>query len=73
MKVDIYTSKTCTYCLAAKQLMTSKGLSFREVELSNDQSLRLKISKQTGHRTVPQIFINNTFIGGFNELSKHLT
>jgi glutaredoxin 3 len=73
MDVDIYTSKNCHYCHSAKQLLASKGLGFREIDLSNDQNLRLKISQQTGHRTVPQIFIDKNFIGGFNELSKHLS
>lgn len=72
MNVDIYTSKTCGYCVAAKQLLKSKGIDYREIDLTHDQDLRVKISNLTGHRTVPQIFIDKNFIGGFTELNQHL-
>lgn len=72
MNVDIYTLKTCSYCIAAKQLLKSKGISFKEVDMTYDDSLRMKITKETGHRTVPQIFIDKAFVGGFAELNRHL-
>jgi glutaredoxin 3 len=69
--VKIYTTSYCPYCQAAKNLLTSKGLSFEEIKLDNDSELRQKISQQNGnYRTVPMIFVDNKFIGGFTDLEK---
>ncbi len=67
--VKIYTTNYCPYCTRAKQLLKSKNIAFQEIDLTNDSELREKISKQTGHQTVPMIFIGEKFIGGFDNLN----
>lgn len=67
--VKIYTTNGCPYCTRAKQLLKSKNIAFQEIDLTNDSELREKISKQTGHQTVPMIFIGDKFIGGFDNLN----
>jgi len=66
--VTIYTTPFCGFCFRAKRLLKQKQLDFREIDVSQDRALRREISEQTGHTTVPMIFIRDTFIGGCNEL-----
>lgn len=66
----IYTRKFCPYCTAAKELLKSKGLNYIEKDVEKDPSaLEEMLSKSEGQTTVPEIFINGKFIGGFNNLS----
>jgi glutaredoxin 3 len=68
-RVTIYTSMMCGYCHAAKELLASKGVTFEEVDVSFDPDGRRAMSERTGgRRTVPQIFIGETHVGGCNEL-----
>ncbi len=68
-KFLIYTTSFCSYCQAAKRLLEQKGLNYREIDLTQDQELRQKISKENGgYRTVPMIFMEGKFVGGFTEL-----
>ncbi len=67
-KVEIYTTQTCPYCHRAKALLNQKGVAFREVDVSMDPDMRRQLIDRTGRRTVPQIFINDEAIGGFDEL-----
>lgn len=67
--VEIYTSPLCGYCHAAKRLLSKKGVAFTEYDVSRDQSLRATmIQRANGGRTVPQIFIGDTHIGGCDDL-----
>lgn len=72
MNVDIFTTQTCPYCIAAKRLLTQQGFSYTEHDVSKDSSLRKKIMRKTGRRTVPQIFMADRHIGGFDDLQQHL-
>ncbi len=68
-KVEIYTTPTCPYCLAAKRLLTKKGVTFSEIDVSRDPDLRLAMTNRAaGRRSVPQIFIGETHIGGSDDL-----
>jgi glutaredoxin 3 len=68
-KVEIYTTSYCPYCFAAKALLERKGVSFVEIEVGYDGSLREAMTKRAGgRRTVPEIFINDRIIGGYDEL-----
>ena len=69
----IYTTKTCSYCVAAKNLLKSKGLEFKEVDLSNNNELRVEISEKWKWRTVPLILKDDELVGGFTDLSKKLS
>ncbi|MFV9875245.1 MAG: glutaredoxin 3 [Rickettsiales endosymbiont of Dermacentor nuttalli] len=67
--IVIYTIKTCPYCIKAKELLKSKGESFEEIDVSNNEELRQSMmEKSQGRRSVPQIFINNKHIGGCDDL-----
>ncbi len=70
--VKIYTKRTCGYCHMAKQLLSSQGIHFDEVDVIHDHDgFKHMVSAASGHRTVtvPQIFINDEAIGGFMELA----
>jgi glutaredoxin 3 len=67
-KVVLYTTQQCSYCVRAKALLRHKGVAFEEVDVSQDDGLRAKMVEASGRRTVPQIFIDGTPIGGFEEL-----
>lgn len=67
--VEIYTTPTCPYCLAAKRLLTKKGIAFTEIDVSRDPSLREAMTRRAnGGRTVPQIFIGGKHVGGCDDI-----
>ena len=68
MPIKIYTKAYCSYCYAAKNLLTKRGLAFDEAELSGNLEAEQEMRDLTGGRTVPQILIDGTPIGGFTEL-----
>jgi len=68
--VTIYTTHYCPYCIRAKALLDQKGVAYREVDVTNDNSERLRLVERSGgRRTVPQIFIDGKSIGGYDELA----
>ena len=67
-KVVMYGTPFCSYCGAAKMLLTKKKVDFEFVLLSEEPGLAEEIERRTGRHTVPQIFINDESIGGFDEL-----
>lgn len=68
--VEIYTSPLCGYCHAAKRLLNHKGVSFSEVDVLSDPARKSEmIQRANGGRTVPQIFIGDTHVGGFDDLN----
>ena len=68
--IEIYSTAICPYCVAAKRLLQAKGLQWRELRVDLDPAARQAMRERTGGaRTVPQIFINGTLIGGFDELA----
>ncbi len=69
MKVVVYTKTHCPYCDRAKALLKSKGQKYEEINLDNDQKQFSDLMAKTGMKTVPQIFINDKCVGGFQELS----
>jgi glutaredoxin 3 len=67
--VDIYTIPYCPFCLDAKELLSSKGVAFHEIDVSRDRQVRRQMIERTGGRsTFPQIFIGAAHIGGCDEL-----
>lgn len=67
-KVKIYTTNFCSYCQSAKRFFEQKGWDYEEIDLSADNDLRMELSQKYSWRTVPMIFIDDEFIGGFSEL-----
>ena len=70
MKFTVYTATPCPFCTQAKALLKSKQVEFEEVALDTNRELMQEIMQKTGHRTVPIIFAEDVFIGGFDELRK---
>jgi glutaredoxin 3 len=68
-EVRIYTTSYCGYCHAAKSLLKERGVTFQEIDCTQDAATRRWLIEQTGQRTVPQIFIGGVPVGGFSELS----
>ena len=69
--VVIYTTMFCSYCYAAKRLLTEKGVAFEEIDVGFDPGLRAKMRERAnGQRTVPQIFIGDTHVGGSDDLHR---
>ena len=67
--VLVYSTQVCPYCVRAKQLLESKGVTYEEVRVDLDQAKRQEmLDKSNGRRTVPQIFIGDTHVGGFDDL-----
>ena len=67
--ITIYTTRTCGFCYAAKSLLTKKGLSYDEIDVSADPEARQRMMLRTnGRRSVPQIFIGETHVGGNEDL-----
>ncbi|MDC0205350.1 glutaredoxin 3 [Pelagibacteraceae bacterium] len=68
-KVIIYTGPRCNYCSAAKHLLNKKKVDYTEFDIGADQSKMIEMQEKTnGARTIPQIFIGEKYIGGYNEL-----
>ena len=68
-EVKVYSTTFCPYCVRAKQLLERKGIEYKEVNLSTEApEVRVELMQKTKHRTVPQIFIKDQFIGGFDQL-----
>ena len=67
--VTLYTTRFCPYCIAARRLLTAKGVAFEDIPVDNDPELRQAMSKRAGQRTVPQIWVGETHVGGFTELA----
>jgi len=68
MQITIYTKAYCSYCYAAKNLLTKRGFAYEEIAISGDFMLEQEMRNLTGGTTVPQILINGTAIGGYTDL-----
>lgn len=68
-RVEVYTTPSCPFCVRAKRLLEARGIAFVEIDVATDDERRAEIIQRTGRRTVPQIFIDERSIGGFEELA----
>ncbi len=69
MAIEIYTTPICPYCVKAKDLLKKKGAIWQEIDVSVSADVRdAMIEKAGGRRTVPQIFIHGTHVGGCDDL-----
>jgi glutaredoxin 3 len=67
--VKMYTTAVCPYCVRAKQVLKSKGVEqIEEIRIDSDPAARAHMMEITGRRTVPQIFIGDTHVGGCDDL-----
>jgi glutaredoxin 3 len=68
-EITIYSSKFCGYCVAAERLFKSKDVDYKLIKVDEDPSKFEYMVETTGRRTVPQIFIGDHHVGGFDDLS----
>lgn len=66
--VTLYTTPWCSFCIRAKQLLDRKGADFVEISLDRQPEKRQEMMQRSGRRTVPQIWIGETHVGGCDEL-----
>ncbi len=67
-KIEIYGTEFCGYCTAARMLLKKKGLDFVDILVSRDAAARTLMEQRSGRRSVPQIFVDDKAIGGFDDL-----
>ena len=67
-KIIIYTANLCAYCSMAKQLLAKKGVSYIEKNIDSEAGLRQEMMHKSKRRTVPQIYIDDFHVGGFDDL-----
>jgi glutaredoxin 3 len=65
----MYTTAVCPYCQMAERLLTSKGVEIEKVRVDLDPARRMEMMEKTGRRTVPQIYIGQTHVGGYDDLA----
>jgi len=67
--VKMYTTAVCPFCVRAKQILKSKGVAtIEEIRIDTDPAVRMQMMEKTGRRTVPQIYIGETHVGGCDDL-----
>ena len=67
--VTIYTGALCGYCAMAKRLLQDKGVDYQEIPVDMDVARRAEMEQRSGRRTVPQVFIGEQHIGGYDDLA----
>ncbi len=68
-KIEIYTTPTCPYCHAAKSLLNEKGAEYTEITVLDPELRAAMTERAHGRRTVPQIFIGETHVGGYDDMA----
>jgi len=66
--VIVYSTAVCPYCVRAERLLESKGVAVQKIRFDLDPEERIKMMERTGRRTVPQIYVGDTHVGGFDDL-----
>jgi glutaredoxin 3 len=69
-KVTVYSTRVCPYCRMAEKLLDKKGATYEKVMVDEMPERREEMERLSGRKTVPQIFINNTPVGGFTDLAE---
>jgi glutaredoxin 3 len=68
-KVIMYTTPACPYCRHAAALLNAKGVPFEEIDISTSPALMAEMITKSNRRTVPQIFIGDYHVGGYDDLA----
>lgn len=68
-KIVMYATKTCPYCIRAEQLLARKGFTAEKILVDDKPELREEMVRITGRKTVPQIFIGDRHVGGFDDMA----
>jgi alkyl hydroperoxide reductase subunit F len=67
--IEIYSKQWCPYCAKAKALLKSKGLSYRDIDITTDEARQQEMVQRSGRRTVPQLFLDGQSVGGYDDLA----
>lgn len=67
-QVTIYVTTYCGYCDAAKRWLTANGVPYESIDVTKDHAKRIELAQLTGMRTVPQIFVGDTPVGGYTDM-----
>tara|TARA_Y100001937_G_scaffold121860_1_gene181308 strand:- start:451 stop:672 length:222 start_codon:yes stop_codon:yes gene_type:complete len=73
MKAIVYTKPMCGYCISAKNLLKSKGIEYEERYLDNQQVIKEFVEQHPTKRSMPQIWLDDEYVGGFRELQQKLS
>ncbi len=68
-KIIMYATSTCPYCMMARKLLNSKGVEYEVINVGRDADLWAELQAKSGRNTVPQIFIGDHHVGGYDDLS----
>ncbi len=71
-KIKIYSTRSCPYCVKAKSYFTERELKYEEIDLTDKPAEIEELKNSTGHRTVPQIFVDDKFIGGYSDMMEKI-
>jgi len=66
--IIVYSSASCGYCVAAKNFLKARGLDYHEIRIDLDMAARLEMREKTQRTSVPQIIVNGTHVGGYDDL-----
>ena len=70
-QVEIYHKTWCPYCHAALALLKRKGVAYRAIDVTSDRARESEMIERSGRHTVPEIFVDGTLIGGFDDIARH--
>jgi glutaredoxin 3 len=68
-KVKMYSTRFCPYCIRARMMLESKGIEFEDIGVDGDPERRREMMELSGRRTVPQIWVGDTHVGGYDDLA----
>lgn len=68
--VIMYSTRFCPYCIRARKLLKSKGIAFTDISVDGRGDLRREMTQLSGRRTVPQVWIGDRHVGGFDDLAR---
>ena len=68
--ITMYTQAFCGYCAAARSLLNEKKAAYKEIDVTLNKTLRREMKDRSGRNTVPQIFVGDQYIGGYDDLSE---
>ena len=69
-KVKVYSGRLCAYCNAAKRLLDKKGVRYEEIMVDSNPAIREEMERLSKRQTIPQIFIGDTHVGGYDDLAE---
>ncbi len=70
VKVIMYATRFCPYCMRARRLLKNKGVEFEEIRVGSGNDLWGEMEQKSGRSTVPQIFINGESVGGYDDIAR---